>query len=224
MKSKTWKVKNVPKVVKFAVHGYIRKNMDDVYIPESILDIIILFYNDYFNFKSNIIKDINIKYELIESILKQLNKNIIQLKRIYCGSEHGLNHKSFHKHCDNKAPTLLLCENIEDEIFGGYTTVPHIIYGSYHRNYRHLPDKDAFLFSLKPNIKIFPFKKGDKNYAIYQQYSRHIVGFGDCGRDLWIWVNHFSKIISVRSKPQNYLDTKLCSTTEIKEIETFALE
>ena len=221
MKQKTVQFKNVPKVVKFAVQGYIRINMDDVYIPESIIDIIILFY-DYFNFKSNIIEDINIKYELMQSILKQLNKKFIQLERIYCGSEHGMDHGSFHKYCDNKAPTLLLFQTIDDAIFGGYTTVPHIIYNDNVMDYRHLPDRDAFLFSLEPNIEIFPFKKGNKKYAIYQQDSRHIIGFGDCGHDLW--VHCYNDKICFTSNPDNYLDTTICLETEIREMETFKLK
>ena len=225
MKPKKMKVKKVPNVIQYAVHGYIRINSNDIYIPEFILHIIILFYDDYFNFNSNIIKDINIKHELMQAILKQLNKKFIRIKRIYSGSEHELNHKSFHKHCDNKAPTLVLCENIEDEIFGGYTTVPHVIYGDGDRNYRHLPDSAAFLFSLKPRIKIFPFKKGYKNHGIYQQYSRHIIGFGNCGRDLWIWVcKPNSGAIAGMSYPESYLDAKLCLDTEIRDIETFTLQ
>ena len=223
MKTKKMKVKKVPNVIKLAVQGYIRKNIDKAYTPESILGIIILFYDDNFNFKSNIIKDIKIKYELIQSILKQLNKKFVELERIYCGSEHGLNHRSFHKYCDNKAPTLLLFQTIDDEIFGGYTTVTHIIYGNCDRHYRHYPDKDAFLFSLKPNINIFPFKDGDKYYAIYQQYSRHIVGFGVDGHDLLVYGSN-DDTFGVSSIPRNYLDTKLCLTSKIKEMETFTLK
>ena len=216
-------VKNVPNVVKFAVHGYIRKNSNDVYIPKSIINIIMLFYDDYSNFKSNIIKDINIKHQLMQAILKQLNKKFIRLERIYCGSEHGLNHRSFHKHCDNKAPTLLLFQNISDQIFGGYTTVPHTEDAEY--GGRHLRDEDAFLFSLEPNIKIFPFKKGNINHAIYQQHCIHIIGFGNCAHDLWVYAcgNRYHKI-AFSSSPGNYLDTTICLETEIREMETFTLK
>ena len=41
---------------------------------------------------------------------------------IYRASEHDCTSDSFHKHCDDKGPTLIIMKSIGGWIFGGYTT------------------------------------------------------------------------------------------------------
>ena len=43
-------------------------------------------------------------------------------KLIYRASKHGYTAKSFHEHCDNVTPTLVIIKSDNDCIFGGYTT------------------------------------------------------------------------------------------------------
>ena len=43
-------------------------------------------------------------------------------KLLYRASEHGYSSKSFHEHCDDKGPTLIVIKSSGGWIFGGYTT------------------------------------------------------------------------------------------------------
>ena len=43
-------------------------------------------------------------------------------KLIYRASKHGYTASSFHEHCDNATPTLVIIKSDNDCIFGGYTT------------------------------------------------------------------------------------------------------
>ena len=52
----------------------------------------------------------------------------------------------FHKKCDNIGPNLVICESINNEIFGGYS--PFSYEGT-----REVHDKKAFIFSLTKNKK-----------------------------------------------------------------------
>ena len=47
-----------------------------------------------------------------------------KMKLLYRASEHGFTAESFHKHCDNIQPTLVLIQDTNDYIFGGYTVAP----------------------------------------------------------------------------------------------------
>ncbi len=43
-------------------------------------------------------------------------------KLIYRASKHGYTAKSFHQHCDDKGPTLIIAKSAKGWIYGGYTT------------------------------------------------------------------------------------------------------
>lgn len=83
-----------------------------------------------------------------ETVLKWLKEDaniILNLKLVYRrGNNMDLSY--FHKKCDNIGPNLVICESINNEIFGGYS--PFSYEGS-----REVHDKKAFIFSLTKNKK-----------------------------------------------------------------------
>ena len=177
------------------VYGYVKARID-VYIPESISGIILLFYGDYdISFETNI--ECN-KLELIKMICEQLNKNI-KLKRIYSNTINDAHWKTFHKLCDNQGPTLTLIKNNLDYIFGGYTSVD---FKTSIESWNYEKDSRAFLFKLYPDLKIYPIKSNDIHHAIYSQRTGFIVAFGT-GKDLWVYSGLNCKLTGY-SSPKTY--------------------
>ena len=172
------------------IFGYIKENII-LYIPEAIIHIIIQFFGDYdISFKSDILGTNDDKFQFIEMLSNQLNKNTplinetksYKLERIYSSKNNGLTAHKFHELCDNKGPTISLIINHDDSIFGGYTSI------SWKSNNRSsslcYPDSNAFLYQLKPNIKIFELKNKDHTKAVRHNKS-FLIGFGS-GCDLII--------------------------------------
>ena len=152
------------------VNGYIGNNAG-VYIPESILDIIITFHGFYdTSFNSDIL--IDKKVELMELICNKLNNKYIKLSRIYSGKNDGFEAKTFHKLCDDQGPTLSVILNEFGYIFGGYAKVSWK--GTY--EYTYITDPDAFLFNLFPTNKIY-LPKGRYKKTIRHQKT-HLIQFG----------------------------------------------
>ena len=60
--------------------------------------------------------------DLYDSSLKKLIGEF-RWKLIYRASEHEYTASSFHAHCDNKGPTLILIKTIQGNIYGGFTTL-----------------------------------------------------------------------------------------------------
>ena len=70
----------------------------------------------------------------------------IQTTLLFKGSRDGFKAVDFHKHCDNKGPTVTIIKSEHGKIFGGYTTVSWTSpYDKYGKSYR---DKEAFVFSI----------------------------------------------------------------------------
>ena len=65
--------------------------------------------------------DIDKLNQIKKWIKEKTNKNNINFKLIYKMSEQGYDGKSFHKICDNEAPTLILIKSKNNKIFGGFT-------------------------------------------------------------------------------------------------------
>ena len=53
---------------------------------------------------------------------KQFNSLFCIMTLIYRASEHGYTSSSFHEHCDDKGPTLIIIKTTGGWIFGGYIT------------------------------------------------------------------------------------------------------
>ncbi|XP_028413817.1 protein PML-like [Dendronephthya gigantea] len=101
----------------------------------------------------------------------------------YRASKDGWSAQDFHRHCDNKGPTVVLVK-ANNFIFGGYTDQNWLgITGN-----RYCQSTSSFLFSLRNKDNLAPFianiKQGQERYAIYCSRAYGPV-FGG-GHDLFI--------------------------------------
>ena len=161
-------VKKTPKLIDALVLAYVHQR-SLIWIPDSIVNIIIKFHGYYdISFESNILTQDN-KMTLMELICERINCNI-QLKRIYSGINDGFLAETFHIKCNNEGPTISVIKNEFDYIFGGHTT------RSWTNNTGYERDSKAFLFQIYPNQKIFNIN-GFHN-QIYNNPDR-LCGFSD---------------------------------------------
>ena len=129
----------------------------------------------------------------------------------------------FHQKCDNIGPNLVLCESINNEIFGAYNPL------SYEGTTQTKFDKRSFIFSLTKNKKF-------KNKSKYK--SSHIAP--DHGPDFhWDFTFNlgsmqFCRSFLLKDQPKHNINTdESCyligeplfgngySNCEVKEIEVF---
>jgi len=87
----------------------------------------------------------------------RINKEIKELKKLYQAKVDGDSAQMFHSKCDGIQNTLVIIKSAGNRRFGGFTTKKWCTskesdYGNYEL------DKNAFLFSLDNQKKIFPYK------------------------------------------------------------------
>jgi hypothetical protein len=117
---------------------------------------------------------------------QKLNINRLFLKDknwllIYKATTDGFQAGDFHRHCDNKGPTLTLIQirhhfHIKKHysIFGGYTTIP---WSSRHDS---SPDSEAFLFVFAGDqIQRFNIRSSNEIAVIHDPVSGPIFGLDD---------------------------------------------
>ena len=149
-------------------------------IPKYIIKIIIHFYGSYnIHFESNILMENSIKKDFVEMLCTQLNIDI-KLERIYSGINDGFYSQIFHTQCDNKGEMIYLIKNEHNYIFGGYSS---ILSGN-NNNCSHSKDRNAFLYVIHPNVKIFELQDKNDEYAVLY-YRDNLIAFG-VGHDLLI--------------------------------------
>ena len=114
----------------------------------------------------NILKESSILYSDIDKlnqikkwITEKTSKNNINFKLIFKMSENGYDGKSFHKICDNEAPTLIIIKSKNNKIFGGFTPLD---WGKEEKPKDDL--NQSFVFSLDINKRYDILNK--KKYAI----------------------------------------------------------
>ncbi|XP_044169434.1 uncharacterized protein LOC114970565 isoform X6 [Acropora millepora] len=79
-------------------------------------------------------------------------------------SLHGWAAKTFHSLCDNKGPTVTTVKDTNNNIFGGYTSIP------WRSENRYKNDPKAFLFSLKNptnNPRKLPQLNSSSSHSVY---------------------------------------------------------
>ena len=111
-------------------------------------------------------EDINLLKKWI-SINKKITFNLI-----YRASRDGDTIDDFHRMCDNKSPTIVICKTPKGYIFGGYTTLN---YNNENNKVFKLLDEKAFVFSLNQKAKFESLN--DENY-IYIDW-KYLIIFGD---------------------------------------------
>jgi len=126
-------------------------------------------------------KSLIIKGPEFNMIKKWLEKEFAnkKWKLIFRGSRDGHTASAFHKHCDNKGPTVILFKSKEGKIFGGFMDKDWRSSGNY------LNTKRSFLFSITEKAK---YEMNDPTtYAQYGGYDYSTYGptFGG-GHDLYI--------------------------------------
>ena len=125
-----------------------------------------------------------------------------KMELIYRGTRDGSESKTFHNKCDNQGPTIILCKNEKDNIFGGYASISWTSdNGKYHTA------NGSFLFTLTNIHGTAPTKypnTQNNNYAVYH-YSGCGPTFG-YGHDLYICNNYLNNTSSCTYLGYSYPD------------------
>ena len=153
-----------------------------------------------FSYDSNILKESPRKKELIQKLYEWTGFKKIEL--IYRGTRDGGDNNSFHQKCDNQGPTLILCKNDKDNIFGGYTSVSWT-----NDNKGYKTDKNSFLFTLTNihNTEPTKFQEYNNNNNVYH-YSNNGPTFGN-GSDLYFYQQFLNNNNCQSGFPSTYKDT-----------------
>ena len=166
------------------VYGYVRNNYNGVY-PEDIIKLIYMFY--LLCIDSKIINDkgqsslLNLLYDTLKGKEDYKNIKSMDTKLLYRASENSYLASKFHELCNNKGATITIARSDKDYVFGGFTSQSWE-----DKNAKNSTDPNAFLFAIRPNIKVFgftePYKDGRKAIGHYRKYG---PTFGN-GTDIWI--------------------------------------
>ena len=133
---------------------------------------------------SIILNNLEKKNEYIK-ILKEWT-GFKEMVLLYRGTRDGANAESFHSKCDDQGPTIVLCKNNKEYIFGGYASIS---WKKGSGNYNSAPG--SFLFTLTNVYEIQPtkFHLCKNNNHVYHNPIYGPV-FGD-GFDLALSNNFF---------------------------------
>ena len=138
---------------------------------------------------SVILSDIEKGNEYLQKLYEWTGYKKMEL--LYRGTRDGSDSQTFHNKCDNQGPTICLCKNEKDNIFGGYASISWTSDGNYHAA------NGSFLFTLTNIHGTAPTKyPNTQNYdnAVYHNSNRCLT-FG-CGHDLYICNNHINSTSS----------------------------
>lgn len=116
--------------------------------------------DNIYGFQSVIVTD-NEKEKILEWLNEGSNR-LLYLKLIYRRGN-NMTMSYFHQKCDNIGPNLVICESINNEIFGGYTPFSY-------EGERNVHDKSSFIFSLTKNKK-YPNKSSWKSNWIHKDFG-----------------------------------------------------
>ena len=145
------------------------------------------------------------------------------MELIYRGTRDGSESQAFHNKCDNQGPTIILCKNEKDNIFGGYASISWTSDNNYHAA------NGSFLFTLTNIHGTAPTKYPNaKNYE-YAVY--HYFGYGPTfgnGFDLCICNTSFSTYLGyaysdVLGKGNSIFSGDNNNYFKLKELEVFKL-
>ena len=123
------------------------------------------------------------------------------MELIYRGIRDGSDCQTFHNKCDNQGPTICLCKNEKDNIFGGYASISWTSDNSYHAA------NGSFLFTLTNIHGTAPTKYPNTQYydsAVYHGSDYGPVFGGNY--DLYICSNYLNNTSSYASLGYSYPD------------------
>ena len=124
-------------------------------------------FDDNKGFTNKIIKNDDEMNLILNAIHKKPNLKI-KVKLLYTPTLEENSWRDFHNYCDNKGPTIVLCESTTGKRFGGYTSV------SWDLKNTGYNDINAFLFSLD-NKKIYD-KGNNKQIYCGNNHGVHFWG------------------------------------------------
>ena len=149
------------------------------------------------NVESIILNGIERGNEFLEKLYEWTGHKKIEL--LYRGTRDGSGSNIFHNKCDNKGPTICLCENEIGNIFGGYSSI------SWASNGNNKSANGSFLFTLTNIHGTEPIKFANTkgyDWAVYHN-SDYGPTFGG-GHDLYISNNCFNNTDSYCSLGYSY--------------------
>ena len=109
------------------------------------------------------------------------------MELLYRGTRDGDGSNIFHNKCDNQGPTIVLCKNEKENIFGGYSSI------SWTSNSSYYAANGSFIFTLSNIHGTAPTKYPNSrnyDYAVYH-YSDYGPTFGN-GHSLYISNNYLN--------------------------------
>ena len=124
------------------------------------------------------------------------------MELIYRGTRDGSEGKTFHNKCDNQGPTICLCKNEKDNIFGGYASISWTS-----DNCVYKTANGSFLFTLTNIHGTAPTKY--PNTQNYQYAVNHRSDYGPTfggGYDLYICSNYLNSTSSYAELGYSYPD------------------
>ena len=121
-------------------------------------------FDDNIGFTNKIIKGIDEMNLILNAIHKAPNMKL-KVKLLYTPTLEENSWRDFHRYCDEKGPTITLCESLSGKRFGGYTSV------SWDLKNIDYTDNYAFIFSLD-NKKIYN-KGNDKRIYCGHNHGIH---------------------------------------------------
>ena len=185
----------------------------------------VIKFKTFDNFDSIILKESGRKEEFLSKIHEWIgNKNMTLL---YRGTRDGSTSNVFHNKCDNQGPTLCLYKNDQDNIFGGYASIP------WTNNGGGKPAPDTFIFTLSNIYNIPPTKfnlKIDKNGVYHHPNEGPVFGNNAIYIDKDFKgksnISYFPDNFEDNTKKGNSIFTgkEKNSNLLIKEIEVFKLD
>ena len=119
---------------------------------------------------SLIINESERREEFINKLCEWSGYNKMEL--IYRGTRDGSGSNIFHNKCDNQGPTVCLCKNEKNNIFGGFSPI------SWTTNTNFYDANASFLFTLTNIYNSEPLKFPNIKSASIGHYSGYCVRFG----------------------------------------------
>jgi len=99
---------------------------------------------------------------------------------VYSTTRHGISMNTFYTKVYQRAPTVIIVEDINHHIFGAYASEPWV-----KTKQVHYGSGESFLFKLKPVSKIFKWSKLN-DYFMYSKPDFISLGSGGGGYGLWL--------------------------------------
>lgn len=160
----------------------------------------------HLTFDSVILQNLRKGYPWIEPDISNSlqNFNPISTKLLYRGTRDGFLADDFHKHCDNKGPTLTILFSDMDKIFGAYTDIS---WTKPIGNTKKVEGKgNSFIFTFDNELKMKVFKCLKKENEVYH-----------CRNDLIVLGDGHSLQVQEKMLGSCYLQSNAYEVPDVKD-------